>query len=216
MNLKGARETFISQNLTTSKPNAKMPYALISTKRKFNKILDSISNSSNPNLNLGDNQLPAVKKPRLTHPAVLLQSNANHVLTNISGTTMTDDDQKPPNFAPWDRIQFLQRLETFRHVDKWMGKPEKINEVQWARRGWSCIGKERVGCVGGCGKEAVIKLEEDGIAIPDRSDELSADVEDQGQWRDSAQNELCLKYAEIIVTGHEANCLWRIRGYDGK
>lgn len=129
---------------------------------------------------------------------------------------MTDDDHRPPNFAPWDRIQFLQRLETFRHVDKWMGKPEKVNEVQWARRGWSCIGKERVGCVGGCGKEAVIQLGEDGTANQERSDETSADAEDQGNWREDAQDELCMKYAEIIITGHEINCLWRIRGYDGK
>lgn len=195
---------------------AKMPYALITTKRKFNKILDSISNSSNPTLDLRDNQLPAAKKPRLSQPAVLLQSSPNHVPSNTPGTTMTDDDHRPPNFAPWDRTQFLQRLETFRHVDKWMGKPEKVNEVQWARRGWSCIGKERVGCVGGCGKEAVIKLEEDGTASQDRSGEVSADAEDQGNWREDAQNELCMKYAEIIITGHEVNCLWRIRGYDGK
>lgn len=189
---------------------AKMPFALITTKRKFNKILDSISNSSNPNLNLRDNQLPEAKKPRLSHTAVLQSS------PTPSGTTMTDDAHRPPNFAPWDRTQFLQRLETFRHVDKWMGKPEKINEVQWARRGWSCIGKERVGCVGGCGNEAVIQLEEDGTAGQERSDEMSADAEDQGNWREDALDELCMKYAEIIITGHEINCLWRIRGYDGK
>lgn len=97
-----------------------------------------------------------------------------------------------------------------------MGKPEKVNEVQWARRGWSCVGKERVGCVGGCGKEAVIKLEEDGTANGDSGDELPADAEDQRQWRESAQDELIMKYAEIIITGHEINCLWRRRGYDGK
>lgn len=96
-----------------------------------------------------------------------------------------------------------------------MGKPEKVNEVQWARRGWSCIGKERVGCVGGCGKEAVVQLEEDGTAGQERSDEMSAEAEDQGNWREDAQDELCMKYAEIIITGHDINCLWRIRGYDG-
>lgn len=187
-----------------------MPYALITTKRKFNKILDSISNSSDPNLNLRDNQLPDAKKPRLSHPSL------PHVPSKTSGSTMTGDDHRPPNFAPWDRTQFLQRLETFRHVDKWMGKPEKVNEVQWARRGWSCIGKERVGCVGGCEKEVVIQLGEESAASQERSDEISADAEDQGHWREDAQDELCMKYADIIITGHEINCLWRIRGYDGK
>lgn len=187
-----------------------MPYALSTTKRKFNKILDSISNASNPSLSSIDNQHTAVKKPRLRQAP--LESNEN---SNSSGPTMTEDDHKPPNFAPWDRTQFLQRLETFRHVDKWMGKPEKVNEVQWARRGWSCVGKERVGCVGGCGKEAVIQLEEDGTVDRDRVADLSADAEDQGLWREGAQDELVMKYAEIITTGHEVNCLWRRRGYDG-
>lgn len=199
-----------SNSYISVEPIAKMPYALITTKRKFNKILDSISNSSDPNINLRDNQLQEAKKPRLSH------SSLTHVPSKTSGSTMTGDDHRPPNFAPWDRTQFLQRLETFRHVDKWMGKPEKVNEVQWARRGWSCIGKERVGCVGGCEKEVVIQLEEDRTAIQERSDEMSADAEDQGHWRESAQDELCMKYADIIITGHEINCLWRNRGYDGK
>lgn len=193
-----------------------MPYALSTTKRKFNKILDTISNASNPTLNSRDNQPPAVKKPRLTRPAVLVESSANHFRSTSPGTAMADEHNKHPNFAPWDRMQFLQRLETFRYVDKWMGKPERVNEVQWARRGWSCVGKERVGCVGGCGKEAVIKLEEVGTANRDSGDKLLADAEDQGQWRESAQDELIMKYAEIIITGHEMNCLWRRRGYDGK
>lgn len=192
-----------------------MPYALSTTKRKFSKILDSISNASNPSLNSKDNQPPAAKRPRLTHSAVLLESSVDHLRSNSSESTMTDEDHKTPNFAPWDRMQFLQRLETFRHVDKWTGKPEKVNEVQWARRGWSCVGKERVGCVGGCGKEAVIKLEDDGTANQDRGDEPPVDAEGQEEWREGAQDELIIKYAEIIITGHEPNCLWRRRGYDG-
>lgn len=190
-----------------------MPYALSTTKRKFNKILDSISNASNPSLDSRDNQPAAVKKPRLTQSLVLLESNGNHLRRNSSGTIMTDDDHKPPNFAPWDRMQFLERLKTFRHVDMWMGKPEKVNEVQWARRGWSCVGKERVGCVGGCGKQAFIQLESHSTANRDRDDERSADTEDQGHWE---EDDLIMKYAEIIITGHEVNCLWRGRGYDGK
>lgn len=193
-----------------------MPYALSTTKRKFDKILDTISNASSLSLSSRDNQPPAVKKPRLTRPDVLVKFSRNLLRRTSSGTAMADEHNKPPNFAPWDRMQFLQRLETFRYVDKWMGKPEMVNEVQWARRGWSCVGKERVGCVGGCGKEVVIKLEEDDTPNRDSGDILSADAEDQGQWRESAQDELLMKYAEIIVTGHETNCLWRRRGYDGK
>lgn len=74
---------------------------------------------------------------------------------NIAGLTQ---DRKAPNYAPWDRQQFLARMETYRKVTLWGSKPARINELQWAKRGWSCVGKERVGCVGGCGKEVYVKL----------------------------------------------------------
>jgi len=128
------------------------------------------------------------------------------------------DERKPPNFAPWDRSHFLTRLKTYRHVDKWRGKPEKINEVQWSKRGWSCVGKERVGCVGGCGKEVVILLEtgredkgDSEARIPDQLE----DDEDEDDWRERAQAQLVEKYAELIISAHEGGCLWRRRGCDG-
>lgn len=125
-----------------------------------------------------------------------------------------NEERKPPNFAPWDRTKFLERLESFRHVDKWMGKPEKINEVQWAKRGWICVGKERVGCVGGCGKEVVIKLEDD-VEGRERLESEASGSEDQG-WREDAQEQLIEKYAVMITTEHDGGCLWRRRGCDGK
>lgn len=63
-----------------------------------------------------------------------------------------------PNYLPNHRGQFLKRLETFKDVTKWGIKPDRVNEVQWAKRGWTCVGKERVGCIGGCEKQVVIKL----------------------------------------------------------
>lgn len=125
-----------------------------------------------------------------------------------------NEARKPPNFAPWDRTKFLERLESFRHVDKWMGKPEKINEVQWAKRGWICVGKERVGCVSGCGKEVVIKLEDD-VEGRERLENEASGSEDQG-WREDAQEQLIEKYAVMITTEHDGGCLWRRRGCDGK
>lgn len=122
-----------------------------------------------------------------------------------------DVERKLPNFAPWDRGQFLERLQTFRQVDKWMGKPEKINEVQWAKRGWSCVGKDRVGCVGGCGKEVVVKLEED---WKEQEEDECAEEKDQ-EWREGARAQLIDKYAALITTEHEGGCLWRRRGCDG-
>ncbi|KAL8911605.1 MAG: hypothetical protein Q9172_007643, partial [Xanthocarpia lactea] len=189
-------------------------YALSTTKRKFHSILDSIANGSTTSLNASNNQHnvstttlapslePYAKRIKTARPLstpvppssflnIPSTSNRTTKPRTSSLSTMTEE-KKPPNFAPWDRNQFLNRLETFRHVDKWMSKPDEINEVQWARRGWTCVGKETVGCVGGCGNEVVIALEpsrEDKSPIegPEPSEEAEDDDYD---WRDEAQKEL--------------------------
>ncbi len=98
-----------------------------------------------------------------------------------------------------------------------MSKPDPINEVQWAKRGWTCVGKERVGCVGGCGNEVLISLEpERGELPPAEGIEPSEEaVEDYYDWREEAQKELVVRYTEMIVTEHDGGCLWRRRGCDG-
>lgn len=219
---------------------AKMPsYALSTTKRKFHSILDSIANGSTTSLDTNSNQHnvsttsltpslePYAKKLKSSRPistpvrpsSLLHAPSASNRTTSrptSSASTMTEE-KKTPNFAPWDRSQFFNRLETFRHVEKWMSKPDEINEVQWAKRGWSCVGKETVGCVGGCDNEVVISLE------PSREEqqpieglEPSEDAEDEYyDWRDEAQKELVKRYTEMIVTEHDEGCLWRRRGCDG-
>lgn len=223
--------------------------ALSTTKRKFHKILDSISNASSTSLasksnhdkyNASTTTLPATmdppaKKPRIARPASAYIPPSARILAsqspNVRAATATakqpiltakmSDERKTPNFAPWDRGQFLERLKTYRHVDKWMGKPEKINEVQWAKRGWSCVGKDRVGCVGGCGKEVVIILEsvreerQDAEETQDTEKRPSDEEDDEDKWREKAQEQLVEKYAEMIVTSHDDGCLWRRRGCDG-
>lgn len=129
-----------------------------------------------------------------------------------------NEDRKAPNFAPWDRGQFLARLKTFRHVDKWRGKPEKINEVEWAKRGWSCVGKERVGCVAGCGTEVVIMLESSGEDKENSNERLSGDeenVDEEDDWREKAQEQLVEKYTDMITSAHDSGCLWQRKGCDG-
>lgn len=224
--------------------------ALSTTKRKFHKILDSISNASSTSLatksnhdkyNTSTTTLPATmdppaKKPRIARPASAYVPPSTRILAsqspNLRAAAVTakqptpmiatmNEERKTPNFAPWDRGQFLERLKTYRHVDKWMGKPERINEVQWAKRGWSCVGKERVGCVGGCGKEVVITLESSREEMPDdeetqdTEERPSDEQEDEDEWREKAQEQLVEKYAEMIVTSHDGGCLWRRKGCDG-
>lgn len=68
--------------------------------------------------------------------------------------------------------------------------------------------------MGGCGKEVVIKLEDDGEEREQEENEASGS-EDQS-WREEAQEQLIEKYAEMITSEHDGGCLWRRRGCDGK
>ncbi len=136
--------------------------------------------------------------------------------TKKSTSRKDDGDHKAPNFAPLDRDQFLTRLKTFRHVDKWTSKPSAVNEVQWAKRGWSCVGKERVACVGGCDKELVIALERSAVEKGDSGVEVDLEEDDDDDWSAKANEQLVERYADMIVTAHDEYCLWRIRGCDSK
>ncbi|KAI4156843.1 MAG: hypothetical protein L6R39_000975 [Caloplaca ligustica] len=211
--------------------------ALSTTKRKFHAILESISNPSSTSLNVNNEhnnasttslpvvQEPAPKRFKFARPTSTpndtaltssIQSKASTTKLRPSTASTMTEEKKPPNFAPWDRNQFLARLETFRHVDKWMTKPDPINEVQWAKRGWTCVGRERVGCVGGCGNEVFISLEPEREAQqPLEAIEPSVQaVDDYCDWREEAQKELIKRYTDMIVTEHDGGCLWRRRGCD--
>ncbi|MCJ1400563.1 hypothetical protein MMC11_003769 [Xylographa trunciseda] len=199
-----------------------MAYALGTTKRKFYRILDSISNSSATSVTSKtqhDNassttlaQSPA-KKARLVRPAGVYASSTTQTESSQSmrsASSHTSTEKKRPAFTPWDREDFLRRLETFRHPYLWMTKPDKVNEVQWARRGWRCVGKDRVAC-SACHKELVMILEPDEPADCNGKGDIISDEED---WRSNAQNELVEKYASMIVSAHGEGCPWTRRGCD--
>ncbi|KAI9847507.1 MAG: hypothetical protein M1837_002408 [Sclerophora amabilis] len=205
---------------------------MYATKRKFHTLLNSLTNNAS-STSLSSNRHPktassttlsanvesASKKRRIDRPrSTILEPSSRrkpgHTIENspreggAGSNTTGESSTKLPNYAPWDRGQFLDRLKTFRHVEKWDTKPLKVNEVQWAKRGWRCVGRERVGCVGGCGKEVYIKLS--------RASDEGTDPEDveENDWAVGADETLINRYAEMIVTEHDGNCLWRRRGCD--
>lgn len=65
--------------------------------------------------------------------------------------------QDTPRYAPWDREAFLKRLKSFSSLTDWTPKPTRVNEVEWAKRGWVCQKKERVRCCL-CNVEILVKL----------------------------------------------------------
>lgn len=74
-----------------------------------------------------------------------------------SATTSTSTSNDPPKYCPGDRTQLLRRLATFQELTDWTPKPDRVSEIEWAKKGWVCQGKERVRCVL-CNKELVVKL----------------------------------------------------------
>lgn len=108
-----------------------------------------------------------------------------------------------PRYCPGDRDQLIRRLGTFQELTEWTPKPDTVNEIEWAKRGWMCVGKERVRCTL-CNKELVVKVntrEEEGKEV---SVLVPSEIEEA----------LVKKFAELILDAHQDGCLWRKRGCD--
>lgn len=127
---------------------------------------------------------------------------SNIVLKKWGGNRDKDPIFKP-KYCPGDRDELLRRLASFQELTDWTPKPDPVAEVQWAKRGWICQGKERVRCTL-CSKELVVKLnrkEVDGKEVPVL---VPSEIEDA----------LVAKYVGLIVSSHQDDCLWRKRGCD--
>ncbi|KAL5598626.1 hypothetical protein BROUX41_003450 [Berkeleyomyces rouxiae] len=104
-------------------------------------------------------------------------------------------------YCPADRAQLIERLTTFQEISEWTPKPDRVSEIEWAKRGWVCQGKERVRCTL-CHKELVVRFntkEVDGKEVPVL---MPSEIEDA----------LVDKYYQLIVDAHQENCLWRQSG----
>ncbi|KAK4232620.1 C3HC zinc finger-like-domain-containing protein [Podospora fimiseda] len=109
----------------------------------------------------------------------------------------------PPKYCPGDREQLLRRLATFQELTDWTPKPDRVNEVEWAKRGWVCQGKERVKCLL-CEAELVVKINKKEIDGREISVLIASEIE-EGVVR---------RYAELVVESHREDCLWRKKGCD--
>lgn len=159
-----------------------------STKRKFNALLQGLSSprpsteDESPATMFG-NRVPSSsktadyeamlqKRRRLGFPdstAPRLDNSVSTGLTSLASSirrTVSDATTPkvrrdgPARYSPGDREELLKRLATFQEITDWTPKPDKINEVEWAKRGWICQSKERVRCLL-CHKELVVKLKKE-------------------------------------------------------
>lgn len=114
-------------------------------------------------------------------------------------------DGQPPKYCPGDREQLVRRLATFQELTEWAPKPDPVNEVEWAKRGWVCHGKERVKCTL-CSKEVVVKINRKEVDGKEIAVMIASEI---------AQSVIDM-YKDMIITSHAEDCLWRRRGCDGK
>ncbi|KAI5807923.1 C3HC zinc finger-like-domain-containing protein [Peziza echinospora] len=148
---------------------------------------------------------------RSTNP---ISNSSSDLSTNTTTTTTTVSEKPTPAYAPWDRPQFLERLKTFRFVDKWTAKPADVNEVVWAKRGWICVDKNRVKCTV-CSREVVVKIDIDEAQAEDGDTPMedASEILDREERR-KIQRELVDRYRGMVLTEHESYCLWRRKGCD--
>lgn len=119
-----------------------------------------------------------------------------------------------PSFAPWSHDAFVKRLRTYSPVTMWHPKPDSVNEVEWAKRGWSCVETNTVACKGGCNQRVVVNV--DPIIrrrLTNASDNASEDddveEEDEEDNQEEMEQALVDRYKHLIIEGHGEGCLWR-------
>lgn len=146
------------------------------SKRKFNAILQGLGtpratpegqrpgSSSTPKKTTGDVESLLQKRRRLGIPqSSSAPFDGSSPSTKAVPSPLTVKRPEPQaekpmaRFCPSDRAELLKRLATFHDITDWTPKPDRVSEIEWARRGWVCHGKETVRCVL-CHKELVVKL----------------------------------------------------------
>ena len=149
--------------------------------------------------------VPAVQRDGKTAAATATTTISNITLRKWTPVGPGSGPETTPKYSPSDRDQLLKRLGTFQELTDWAPKPEPVSEIEWAKRGWACSGKERVKC-SLCNRELAVKLnckEVNGKEIPVL---IASDIEEA----------LVENYTELIISAHDEECLWRRRGCDGK
>ena len=169
-------------------------------------------------LGFPDSTAPSAYNPSL---ASSISSALRRSTTQASAKSVKDKDALA-KYAPGDRDELLKRLATFQELTDWTPKPERVSEIEWAKRGWICQGKERVRCVL-CHKELVVKLNRkdvDGKEVPvlvasEIGESLSSEPGSSSTTNSMTEEALVEKYTELIVSSHQQDCLWRRRGCEG-
>ncbi|KAK4636329.1 hypothetical protein CLAFUW4_00392 [Fulvia fulva] len=202
-----------------------MPEAIATSKRKFYKALDALTNATAPPKTVSDTPSSSsaerssaaafdearerVRK-RLRHSTSTGSLDAS-VISLSRGKNAPKPNSTPPHFSPWSQETFLARLKTFSSVSLWHPKPDVVNEVAWAKRGWVCVDVNTVACRRGCERRVVVSLD-----IPTKPTPAEDDADDENEEDEDAtsalEEALAERYKAEIVDGHASSCLWHQQG----
>ncbi len=213
-------DAFAERRLTLRKtrPYINMSYAVEIKKRKFDRILEALSDSaaspSRTSLNARNN----ASTTTLTQDSASDSSKRRRVTPTAKAVVpSTSVTSLCGHYLPSSRAAFLQRLETFRHVTQWhIPSTEPINAAAWAKRGWVCVDTDTIYC-GACKERVHVDLDADSELLKNQEnneDEEHADQDDSFVMRSEIHESMVKRYQEMIVTAHGENCLWLKRGCD--
>ncbi|KAK8878763.1 zf-C3HC-domain-containing protein [Apiospora arundinis] len=147
----------------------------------------------------------AARPMTLNEPGATIRTLVSNVTIRKSTSRAAEKKTptEPPRYCPSDRGQLIKRLATFQELTEWTPKPDKVNEIEWAKRGWVCSGKETVRC-SLCHKELVV--------VTSKRDSEGQDVSVLAG--SEFEEALVKKFAQLIVEAHQEDCLWKRRGCD--
>ncbi|RMZ86721.1 hypothetical protein DV736_g6055, partial [Chaetothyriales sp. CBS 134916] len=186
-----------------------MSYAIETKKRRFERILESLTDSASSQ-SLG---LASSHHSHHSHRTNASDTSKRRRLSPASGSAPATTASLTAHYLPSSRAAFLERLETFRHVTKWhISSTENVNASVWAKRGWICEDSDTVFC-GACKQRLHVDLGIDNQ--PASTSEDQDPTEDSFALSRDIHEALVKKYQELVVAAHAQSCPWRKRGCDG-
>jgi C3HC zinc finger-like len=177
-----------------------MSYAIEAKKRKFDRILQSLTDGasspqSRASLNSRNNASTVSLVQDSSDASKRRRISPTSVKKTASTTSLTG------HYLPSSRQAFLERLETYRQVTKWhIPSTEPINASLWVKRGWICVDTDTVFC-GSCKERLQVDLDvENRDAKADQEQEWTVDGEDSLSFTKDIYDSL------VRRAGHYSTC----------
>ena len=129
-------------------------YALESKKRKFDRLLDTLTDrvGQRPTTTPTARSVSTTSSVRSATGSTAAPTTLRQELIAAAKrrrvTPVGDGNQSlASQYLPSSRPAFLERLETYRHITKWhLPSTIAINAAAWAKRGWICADIDTVSC----------------------------------------------------------------------